>query len=804
MKIFLRMVFVAVTALLLCVGLFIAWFYSGFWLPKLSSLSEYKPAQVSKIFASNGTLLSELKGDENREIVALPKMPKAIRDAVVAIEDADFYKHSGINWKSVIRALWENLVNRAVVQGGSTITQQYVKGAYVGPKRTLWRKVQEASLAYQLSKKYSKEKILEMYLNDIYFGQGCYGLMTAASKYFGKPTEGLTVAECAALAAIIRSPSYYDPYVRPQAVIERRNLAIRKMEEQGYIKHQDAVNAMNEQMVLQPKNKVYQPPPAPYFCDYIKSRIKQQYGDQLAFRGGLRIYTTIDLKLQYYAEKTFGNLMDPDTGPSAALACIDPRTGYVKALVGGKNYFQSQYDVAAEGHRQAGSSFKVFVLTTAMKDGMSGSETYDSASPRIINLPDGGKWTVHNYDGKGSGSMTVKNATIHSVNVVFAQMIMDLGPTRVADMAKQMGIMSPVEANPAIALGGLQTGVNPLEMASAFGTLANNGMHAVPRSVFKITDAEGNVIADNKPETNQVLDPEVVARVNEVLQQVVSSGTGRGANIGRPQAGKTGTTEDHADAWFVGYTPDLVTAVWVGYPQGRISMGGMVGGDLPATIWAHFMSQALKDTPPTPFPTPNQATPGSENTPREKITVTVCDTSNLLATPACPSTHQSEYSRGLAPTSFCNVHKSSTFATVPNVVGMTESQAQTTIEQAGYAASVVQQPSNRYIAGKVISQTPAPGTQYATGNSVTIIVSLGAPQSGVPNAIGMSEADARTMLASAGFGVSVSHAIGSPAGTVIGQDPGAGTSLPVGSLVSITVATSGRGKNSWPGLGPLR
>jgi penicillin-binding protein 1A len=593
--------------------------------------------------------------------------------------------------------------------------------------------------------------------------------VTASSQYFGVPTEGLSVAQCATLAAIVRSPSYYDPYVRPEAVIERRNLVIKKMEEQGYIKPSDAKIAMAEPMVLQPKNKVYQPPPAPYFCDYIKNKIRQQYGDQLAFRGGLRIYTTIDLKLQNEAERTFMRLTEADSGPSAALACIDPRTGYVKALVGGKNYFQSQYDVAAEGHRQAGSSFKVFVLTAGIKSGMDGSETYDSSSPREITMADGTKWVVRNYDGKGSGMMTVKDATIHSVNAVYAQMIMDIGPAVVAQTAKDMGIMSPVEANPAIALGGLQTGVNPLEMASAFGTLADNGVHAVPRSIYKITDAEGNVIADNKPETHQVLDPKVAAQVNEILQQVVSSGTGTGARIGRPQAGKTGTTEDSADAWFVGYTPDLVTAVWVGYPQGRISMNGMTGGSLPATIWADFMSQALRDTPPTPFPTKDEVT--------------------SLPT-AVPTPAQS----APAQTSPAPIET----ATVPNVVSLSTSSAQLTLQQAGYETTVVEQPSNRYTAGRVMSQTPAPGTQYAKGNSVTIIVSSGSAQNSVPDVMGMNETAAKSSITSAGFQVTVGYSSGSPTGTVISQSPSGGSSLPAGSTVSITVASSGKG--GWPGL----
>lgn len=336
MKVTVRIFLVVFVGLVVAVGGLVAWFYSGLGLPTLSSLTEYKSAQNSKVFAADGTLLCELRGDENREIIALEKMPDALKQAVISIEDRDFYRHSGIDWKAVARALWANLVKGSVVQGGSTITQQYVKNAYVGPKRTVWRKIEEAHLAYQLERKYSKNKILELYLNDVYFGKGCYGIFTAAQKFYGKAPQDLTLAECAMLASLVRSPSYYDPYSRPQEVIDRRNLVLETMHKQGYITKSELDAALNEPMNLAPENKVYVVRRAPYFCDYITEVVRKKYGDQQAFRGGLRIYTTIDLRLQDMAENIVSRALDPNKGPDAALACVDPRTGFIKAMVGAR------------------------------------------------------------------------------------------------------------------------------------------------------------------------------------------------------------------------------------------------------------------------------------------------------------------------------------------------------------------------------------------------------------------------------------------------------------------------------------
>jgi len=791
MKVSLRISLVIILGVVLAVGGMVAWFYTGVGLPKLSSLNAYKAEQNSKVFAADGSLLCELKGDQDREIIALDQMPDAIKKAVVAIEDEDFYHHKGVDWKAVARALWANIAKGSVVEGGSTITQQYVKNAYVGPKRNLWRKIEEAHLAFELEQKYSKDKILELYLNDIPFGQGCYGLFTAAHRYFGKAPQALTLAECAMLAGIAQAPSYYDPYTKPQEVLQRRKLVLEQMHKLGMITMAELDGADKEPLTLAAPSTYHAARRAPYFCDYMRQYAIKKFGEQAALRGGLRIYTTLDVALQGMAERTIVNMTDPSEGPDAALVCIDPRTGYIKAMVGGKSYALSQFNVAADGHRQAGSSFKTFVLSRALADSVSPDQTYDSSSPRTINIPGGGVWKVNNYEGHGSGSMTIRDATIHSVNCVYAQMIMDVGPSRVAELAHAMGIQTTIDPDPAIALGGLRIGVTPLEMASAYGTLANNGVHAIARSAAKVTDADGNVIDEGKPETSQVLDPKVVAKINGILAQVVSSGTGRGASIGRPQAGKTGTTEDYADAWFVGYTPDLVTAVWVGYPQGRISMHGMTGGSLPASIWSNFMEKALDNVPATPFPNGDDSGQTQQQQ-SESITVTICDQSGLLATPNCPHTHEQQFRRGQEPTSYCTLHNAQNSRKVPNVVGMSSSSARSALETSGYSTSVVNESSSQP-AGTVLSQAPAAGTVLPSGSSVTIYVSAGAPQASVPGVVGLTESAARTSISTAGFAASVSYVPGTPPGLVVSQSPSAGTRMTPGSTVSISVTKGGGG-----------
>lgn len=815
MRVLLRIGLTLFLCLALLVGGFFFWFYTGIGLPRLEDLETMRMDQTSKIIAADGSVITELHGEQNREAVSLDQVCEDLKHAVIAIEDERFYRHGGVDWEAILRAFWTNVVQGRVVQGASTITQQYVKNTLTGKERTYWRKIEEASLANQLERRYSKDKILEMYLNDVYFGQGCYGAKTASQTFFRKQPSELTLSEAALLAAVIRIPNYYSPYLNPTAAQERRNVVLDKMVEQGYATREEAEQAklqpvaVGEDQMVKPIPESAPSPTAPYFVEYVKKylynlfagddELRAKFGDlapdDIIFRGGLRVYTTLDPTLQQLAEDAIATTLNQPGDPSAALCAVDPRTGEIKAMVGGKDFSQLQYNIAAQGGRQPGSAFKVFVLTTAISNGISPHKYYDS-SPTTLEFPDGTKWKVGNAEGSSYGSIDVYSATVRSVNVVFARLIRDVGPQRVADMAKAMGIKSKVDPYPAIALGALTNGVNPLEMASACGTLANNGVYVPPTCVTKITDAEGNVLFENQPKGKRVVREDVAAVVNSILQDAVRYGTGRAARIGRPQAGKTGTTDDYADAWFVGYTPDLSAAVWVGYPEGLISMRSVhgitvYGGTFPAQIWRKFMEAALANVPPSDFPKAEFGwdDEGEEDT----VSVTVCTQSGMLATSFCPHTETRTFTRGEEPTQQCPLHSTADQVVVPTVTGMAESGAVAAIENAGLNAVVSHAYSNSVPSGIVINQSPLGGTTVVPGSPVALTVSQGpAPQSTVPNVVGMAETSAKETLSSAGFTYKVvySPSSDSQVGVVISQFPGGGASASPGAQVIITVGKS--------------
>ncbi len=561
-------------------------------MPRLSLDKPIVNAQTTKVFASDGSLIADLFVEQNRVIIPLSDISLHLQHAVVSIEDERFYDHQGVDIKAIARAIYINLRSGEIVEGGSTISQQYVKNSFITPEKTMQRKIKEAILAYQLERTLSKKKILENYLNTIYFGHSVYGAQTAAQFYFNKDAKDLTLDEAAFLAGLIRSPNRYSPYINPEKALARRNTVLKKMASLGFITPKEAEAAMALPIkVSPPEQKIAV---APYFLEYVKQMLIDKYGANMVFKGGLRIYTTLDLKMQQAAEEAVSKVLDRPDDPSAALVAIDPKTGYIRALVGGKDFNTQKFNLAVQGHRQAGSAFKTFVLTTAIDQGISPNKVYRS-TPVTIKLP-GKDWEVHNYtEGSGGPPMSIKAGTIHSVNCVYARLIMDVGPQNVVDMAKRMGIVTPLEPYPAIALGGLKTGVTPLEMASAYGTLANQGVHIKPTPVIKIMDSSGKVIEKNRNVKRSAMDPSVAYMVTDILQDVISYGTGTRARIGRPAAGKTGTTQNYRDAWFAGYTPDLVAAVWVGHPKAQISMLRVhgirvAGGTFPAQIWARFDS----------------------------------------------------------------------------------------------------------------------------------------------------------------------------------------------------------------------
>ncbi len=570
--------------------------------PQYDPAHQRKIAHDGYIFDRNGELLAVLRGKESRVILKSDQIAPIMKQAIVAIEDKRFYDHRGVDLRAIGRALVADIENKAVVQGGSTITQQFIKNAYVKDQRSVARKLKEAALAWQLEQRKTKDWILTAYLNTIYFGNGAYGIGQAALTYFQKPASRLTLPEAALLAGIPRDPARFDPVTNPKASKERRRIVLDQMLQQGIIapdQHSEARSAAlpGPDEVRLPGTQERQ---GQYFVNYVKQQLisDEDYGPGAVFGGGLRVYTTLDTKLQKLARKSIAKVLTDPDGPQAALVAIDNKTGEVMAMVGGSNYRESQFNLAVQGERQPGSAFKPFVLAAALNEGISPATQFESHQTVI---PLGDKlWQVNNYEGSYLGSINLETATIHSDNSVYAQLTSVVGPQNVARMAHQAGIRSKLNSYFAIGLGA--EAANPLEMARAFSTFANGGQRIdgsilgnQPRAVTKIGKRE------NEPVGHRVLSPEKTAILNSILQKVVTQGTGRRAALGdRPVAGKTGTTENYGDAWFVGYVPQVTVAVWVGYPRELRSMetefhgDAVAGGTFPAEIWRTFMQQALR------------------------------------------------------------------------------------------------------------------------------------------------------------------------------------------------------------------
>jgi penicillin-binding protein 1A len=677
-----------------------------------------KPLQgtdlTTRVLDRNGQLIANLFADQNRQYVALADIPLSLQHAVISTEDQRYYEHAGVDPVGMLRALFVDIRAGAQVQGGSTITQQYVKQAFVGDQSTLKRKLQEAILAYRVEAEFSKDKILEMYLNTIYFGHASYGVQTAAQTYFGTSVKDLTVAESAVLAGVIKSPGRYSPYLDPAAAKLRRDTVLGQMRDQGYI---DAATCTAAQasaiktVGLKKGSKV-----APYFVEYLKQTLVDTYGEESVYRGGLTVTTTLDLKMQAAAEKAATTILNRKTDPSVSLVAIDPATGEIRAMVGGRDFLTQQYNVAVQGHRQSGSSFKPFVLVTALQDGISPEATF-TAQSGSFHIPGGQIWKVAGEPGF-KGPMRLRAALMHSINPVFAQLILKTGADRVVATAKAMGITTKITPVPAVALGGMAEGVTPLEMASAYGTLADGGMHAAPTSILKVSDKAGTVLFEAKPVSKKAVDPAIAYLTTDIMKGVITSGTGTAASIGRPAAGKTGTTQNNGDAWFVGFTPDLVASVWVGYPDAATPMNSVhgikvTGGSFPARIWASFMKAALKGTPATQFKRPSGIT-----------NARICLDSGQAATAACPRTGGGLFLSGHVPGP-CTLHRAGAALLVPDVVGLTQAEAAAALDAESLHYTVSLASVSGVPAGIVAAQTPPAGSKATTATVVAITVSTG-------------------------------------------------------------------------------
>ncbi|HWC15070.1 MAG TPA: PBP1A family penicillin-binding protein [Actinomycetota bacterium] len=618
---------------------------------------EEVPALRSTVTAADGSLLARLYS-ENRELVDLEDISPDLVDAVIATEDARFFDHPGYDLRSITRAAIVNARRDEIVQGGSTITQQYVKNVFFkDPPKDLTRKARELRLAIEVERAYGKTEILERYLNTVYFGSGAYGAKAAAEEFFGRDVGRLALHEAALLAALIKAPAIYDPRDHPQRALRRRDYVIDRMVAVGSASEAEAVAARGAPLA------VIEDPPRfstrqPYFVEAVRQEIlrdrrlgaDRDERDKALFQGGLEVETTLVPKLQAAARRAVDAVLNQPGDPEAALVAIRPSTGQIVAMIAGRDWNASQVNLALgrEGGgsgRQSGSAFKPIAAAAALEAGVSLETRYQSA-PAVFTFPNAEPWSVTNSEGSGAGLVPLGEATVRSINGVYARLALDIGPGTIATQAKLMGVRSPVSSNyPSIVLGTSQVSV--VDIATAYATLANYGTAIEPTTIRRIVRADGSVLEPDQKRVEGAMSPGNAYLLTKVLEQVIQRGTGTAARIGRPAAGKTGTTNDYVDAWFAGYTPDLVAAVWVGYPQGSIPMTSVhgirvFGGTFPAQIWRAFMIAALEDVPPRPFKIPRS----------DLVKVEIDPVTGLLAAPWCPGEMMTML-RQLAPVEYC-------------------------------------------------------------------------------------------------------------------------------------------------------
>jgi penicillin-binding protein 1A len=541
-------------------------------------------------------------------VIPFQDIPLDMRRATVAIEDERFYKHDGVDVNAIVRAGIRNLESGETVEGGSTITQQLVRALYIrDPKRNFARKIREAKLASELEEQHSKTWILDQYLNSVPYGtvggRTAIGVEAAAVTFFAKHARKLKLHEAALLAGLPQAPSQYNPFRNPTAAIERRNDVLDKMVENGLITRAEADEAAQKGLGLKHGTRYIQRR-EPYFFDYVQEQLIEKYGVGVVRRGGLKIHTTIRPGLQEAARNAINGYVF-EGGPASAIVTVDPSNGEIKAMASSGEYRDRRFNLAAQGHRQPGSAFKTFVLTAAIRNGVDPDSTSYVSKELNLNDPRYGPWQVKTYDGSYRGSMSLYSATLASDNTVYAQLILDLGPRKVCRTAKLLGIQTKLDCYPAEGLGGLRLGVSPLEMAAAYATLASGGIRHRPTAIRRVVFPDGDTDKLTRPKGKRVLTDGQAYEVTRILEANVQSGTGRTASgLGCPAAGKTGTTDNHNDAWFVGYTPHLSTAVWLGYPDALISTGEQ-GGGTPTSIWTAFM-QVAKGDDCADFPLPQE------------------------------------------------------------------------------------------------------------------------------------------------------------------------------------------------------
>lgn len=627
-------------------------------------------SSATRIYSADGVLLARLF-KENRDYVRLKDIPENMQDATIAIEDERFYSHSGLDMRGIARAFVTNIERGKLGQGASTITQQLARNAYdLGKQKTFNRKVQEAIVSLRLERKYTKKEILEGYLNEVFYGANSYGVQAAARQYFGKPAKDMTLAECALLAGLPQRPTEFNPYNNPSAAKTRRNIVLARMADLGYI-----TQAQAKQAKAAPIHLAYQKPTeanhwkAPYFVDFVIRELEKKYEPEQIYRGGLEVHTSLLYSMQQQADEAVHNglaravrarKVDPKV--QCALTCVDPHNGYVRAMVGGKNWDNSKFNRAINNKRQPGSTFKLFVYTTALNQGWSQWRTVDDA-PKSWKQPNGKWWSPKNDNNRFSGPMSLRRAVANSVNMVAIRVADAVGMKNVIALARKLGLEGPLNPGLATAIGA--GGASTLEMAAAYGTFAVKGAYIKPVPITLVKDRTGNILEQANPEAHQVVKPSVANEMDDMLRAVVTEGTARNVGAAVPDSfGKTGTTQDNRDAWFVGFTPQLATAVWIGYDDNR-PMNRAYGGATCGPIWIEFMQHALKlnpknrpdftgaaaGKPESSGETPNVPV-GADGMVRLKI----CPDSNLIATNRCPHWRTRSFRPEDAPTGVCNLH----------------------------------------------------------------------------------------------------------------------------------------------------
>jgi len=583
-------------------------------LPDVRMLKTYVPRQTSYIYDVRGKLLNTFHGEENRKLVELDQVSPYLKLAVVAIEDSHFYQHQGINPNSILRAARANRQQGQVVEGASTLTMQLVKNLFLSQERTFSRKLPEAVLSVRIEQVFSKDEILEIYLNNIYWGHNSYGVQTAAESYFGKSASELTLAEAAMMAGLIQAPEQYSPFIDYTATKKRQAVVLARMRQLGWISPEEEQAALAEPLLVA-KPTAWNQSILPYVTDAVKKELETHFSPEMIEQGGLYIQTTIDYDLQRMAEvlarEEIQNLQNRGiNADQVALVAIDPRTHFVKALVGGVDYHKSEFNRATQSNRQPGSSFKPFVYYAALATGEYKPDTILDDREIVYQEIDG-PYEPKNYDDEFVGKISLENALITSRNipaVKLGQVTWGEENTilleKVIEICKTLGIKSELIPITSLPLGSM--GVTPLEMAGAYATFASNGWHSDSTLILRVTNRDGEVLLDNTPQPKLVLNPWATATLTSMLQKVITEGTGMSANIGRPASGKTGTTTSERDVWFVGYVPQLAVAVWVGNDQFEPLGEDVTGGQHAAPIWKKFMLNALKNEPVEEFPDPEQ------------------------------------------------------------------------------------------------------------------------------------------------------------------------------------------------------